>query len=74
MFDLVVIDPPFITHEVWTKYAEASRYLLKPGTGEDGEPLGKVLGTTIRENADKLKELLGLTPRRFRPSIPNLVY
>jgi hypothetical protein len=28
-FDLLVIDPPFITHEVWTKYAETSRVLCK---------------------------------------------
>ena len=32
-FDCVVIDPPFITEEVWTLYAAAARLLLKP----DGE-------------------------------------
>ena len=29
-FDCVVIDPPFITHEVWAKYAQAAQLLLKP--------------------------------------------
>lgn len=29
-FDMVVIDPPFITREVWEKYAVASKMLLKP--------------------------------------------
>ena len=27
----VVIDPPFITREVWEKYAAAARLLLRPG-------------------------------------------
>jgi EEF1A lysine methyltransferase 1 len=36
-FDLVVIDPPFITEEVWAKYAETARYLLKGwGEGDGG--------------------------------------
>ena len=30
-FDLVLIDPPFITSEVWSKYAEATFLLLMPG-------------------------------------------
>ena len=29
-FDCVVIDPPFITEEVWTLYAAATRLLLAP--------------------------------------------
>lgn len=65
--DIVVIDPPFITHEVWRKYAESTTLLL-PSTG------GKVLGTTIIENAPLLEELLTLRPTAFLPSIPNLVY
>ena len=65
-FDFCVIDPPFITREVWEKYAEAARVLLGPG--------GKILLTTVRENAPFLKEMLGVSPQRFRPSIPNLVY
>lgn len=28
---MVVIDPPFITHDVWRKYAVTARLLLRPG-------------------------------------------
>jgi hypothetical protein len=65
-FDFVLVDPPFITCEVWAKYAITTKLLLRPG--------GRVLCTTIAENANMMKELLGLQPVRFRPSIPNLVY
>ncbi|CAK4079383.1 unnamed protein product [Aphanomyces euteiches] len=65
-FDFVVIDPPFITEEVWTKYAMSARYLLAPH--------GKLLLTTIAENASLMERLLGCTLRRFQPSIPHLVY
>ena len=67
MFDMVVIDPPFITREVWEKYAEAAKYLLQ----DEG---GKVLLSTIDENEAMIKELLGAEKKMFRPSIPNLVY
>ena len=36
-FDVVVIDPPFITREVWEKYAITAHLLLKAGTNEDGK-------------------------------------
>lgn len=65
---MIVIDPPFITREVWDKYAEASKLLLK----EDGS--GKVLLSTIDENEGFIFELLGAKRQIFRPSIPNLVY
>jgi hypothetical protein len=65
-FDFVLVDPPFITHEVWAKYAATVRILLRPG--------GRVLCTTIAENADMMQAVLGLRPVRFRPSIPTLVY
>jgi len=29
-FDCIVIDPPFITHEVWRQYAAAAKLLLAP--------------------------------------------
>lgn len=54
-FDYCVIDPPFITHEVWAFYAVAAKKLLAKG--------GKILGTTIPENADFLREQLGMEPR-----------
>lgn len=63
---MVVIDPPYITEEVWNKYAEASRFLLKEG--------GLILGSTIDENEEMLKNMLDLHRIKFRPSIPNLVY
>eukprot|EP01036_Dinobryon_divergens_P030476 gene30477-39723_t len=65
-FDLVVVDPPFITSEVWQKYAEAAKILLKTG--------GKVILTTVIENAPLLFDLLEATPTAFMPSIPHLVY
>ena len=65
-FDLVVIDPPFITQEVWEKYAEAARLLLVPE--------GRLILSTICENEAMLQALLGVHPVEFRPSIPNLVY
>lgn len=62
-FDMIVVDPPFITEEVWRKYAIASKLLLKPGIDEStGLHLGKVILTTIYENKDLLKELLGAEP------------
>ena len=64
---MVVIDPPFITREVWEKYTTAAKMLLKP----EG---GIVLGSTIDENEEFMNELLGCSRRAFRPSIPNLVY
>jgi len=65
-FDVVVIDPPFITREVWELYAQAARWLLKDG--------GKVIATTVYENADLLAELLDVRRQVFLPSIPHLVY
>ena len=66
-FDFVLCDPPFITAPVLTCYATSIRLLLAPG--------GRVLLSTVAENAPLLKELLGLAgPQRFLPSIPHLVY
>lgn len=65
-FDYVVVDPPFITEEVWELYAVAVKRLLAPG--------GKMLLSTIPENAEMLGRLLGCRRCAFRPSIPNLVY
>jgi len=73
-FDLVVIDPPFITREVWEKYALTARLLLREGVGEDGMPCGRLLCTTVRENRAMMLEILQVEPCAFRPSIPNLVY
>lgn len=65
-FDMVVIDPPFITREVWEKYAVATKLIIAKE--------GKILLSTIDENEGFIEELLGAKRRAFRPSIPNLVY
>jgi SAM-dependent methyltransferase len=66
-FDVAVIDPPFITEEVWRLYAATARALLKPG--------GRVVCTTVAENASLIAELFpGAGRTEFQPSIPHLVY
>jgi len=66
-FRIVVIDPPFITRDVWSKYAETAKFLVAPG--------GRILGSTVPENVEWMGEVLpGIKPRRYQPSIPNLVY
>lgn len=35
-FDMVVIDPPFITREVWEKYATTAKILMKKGVDDAG--------------------------------------
>ena len=62
----MVIDPPFITQEVWEKFALTCNIVLKPK--------GKIILTTVAENEKLLHRLLGVTPTRFKPSIPHLVY
>ncbi len=66
-FDMVIIDPPFVTVEAWEKYAKTAKALLKPG--------GLILATTIFENAKLLETLLDLKPiPSYKPKIPNLIY
>lgn len=65
-YSYIVVDPASINQEFWRFYAKSVKLLLKDG--------GKVLACTITENADLMKEILGLTAVQFIPSIPNLVY
>lgn len=65
-FDGVLIDPPFITEDVWKQYAVAAQLLLAPG--------GKIICTTIPENAGLLQGLLDVVATPFKPCIPHLVY
>lgn len=45
-FDLIVIDPPFITRDVWQLYAQAAKLLARADpTAAAGS---KILLTTIR--------------------------
>lgn len=71
-FDVVVIDPPFITREVWEKYAQTARALAVQQPPQQRQPL--VIATTVFENAQIMKELFDAKPTKFQPSIPNLVY
>ena len=59
---MVVVDPPFVTEGVWESYSETTKLLLKKGYGSDGTPTGKVILTTLAENADMLKRLLSAEP------------
>jgi EEF1A lysine methyltransferase 1 len=52
-FDMVIIDPPFITREVWEKYALCAKKLLKEN--------GMWFLSTIDENEEMIKELTGAT-------------
>ncbi|GMF22151.1 unnamed protein product [Phytophthora lilii] len=60
-FDFVVVDPPFITREVWELYAQAVKLLLR---SKDS----KILLTTIG------RAYYSCRARTFKPSIPHLVY
>ena len=51
---MVVIDPPFITRDVWEKYAKTAYYLLKLNTTAI-----RILCTTVYENASMMDELFG---------------
>ncbi|RLN87305.1 hypothetical protein BBJ28_00016667 [Nothophytophthora sp. Chile5] len=66
-FDFVVVDPPFITREVWELYATAIKLLLRSTDS-------KILLTTIEENEAMMRELLGCRVQTFKPAIPHLVY
>ena len=66
----MVVDPPFITREVWSKYAKAIRSALKPNGG-------LVMLTTVGENEAMLRhelgDALGRTLRKtpFMPAMPH---
>ena len=71
-FDFIVIDPPFITEDVWTKFSNFAKQLVIKN--EKDEVTSKILASSICENKDMLKKLLNLDARKFKPSIPHLVY
>ena len=66
-FDYLIIDPPFITEEAWSKFAEFAKYL----SNENG---CKIIACSISENKEKLEKLLNLKIKKYQPSIPHLVY
>jgi len=73
-FDMVVVDPPFITRDVWEKYAFATKKLLKATSIGGNDEVGSVLATTVAENIPIMNELFQARPNVFKPNIPNLVY
>lgn len=50
-FTAAIVDPPFVTRDVWLEYARAVRRLLAPG--------GRLVLTTIPENKPMLVNQLG---------------
>ena len=73
IFDLIVIDPPFITRAVWEQYTVSAKALLKSSPTYNNNT-GRIIGTTVQENAPFMEELLACKAQKFKPSIPNLVY
>jgi hypothetical protein len=47
-FDFIVIDPPFITAEVWAEYAKAAKLLLVPGE----EVMGRYFWSAVSRTLD----------------------
>lgn len=82
-FGCVLADPPFVTEEVLKSYTVTAKKLLKKGKLSsfqlkinkpfDGKTDGKMILSSIAENASILSELLALNPCHFKPHIPNLV-
>lgn len=74
--DMAVIDPPFVTHECWQLYVSVARALLQQADDPSSTDVfpGKVLATTVAENAQLMHELFGAQPVAFKPCIPHLVY
>jgi hypothetical protein len=51
---MLVLDPPYITREVWDFYKAAIEFLIIPG--------GKLLLSTLHENKDFIFELTSCKP------------
>lgn len=61
-FTAAIVDPPFVTRDVWLKYCQAIKKLLAPG--------GRLVLTTIPENRDMLVAELGpLHHATFMPAM-----
>jgi 16S rRNA G966 N2-methylase RsmD len=66
LFDVIVIDPPFISPSVWESYAITVSLLAKEGA--------HIICTTVAENEELIKRLFMCQSTKFQPSIPNLTY
>jgi hypothetical protein len=71
-FDFILIDPPFIDKEPWSKFAEFAIRISKKD--DEGKPNVKFLCSSIAENKEMLKNLINVDIKLFQPSIPNLIY
>jgi hypothetical protein len=71
-FDFILIDPPFIDQEPWSKFAEFATKIAKKD--EEGNVIAKFLCSSIAENKDMLKNLISVDIKKYQPSIPNLIY
>lgn len=67
IFDVIVVDPPFITQSVWESYAITVALL---GVKENPH----IICTTVEANASLMERLFQCKLTRFQPSIPKLVY
>ena len=65
-FDVIVIDPPFITQSAWEKYALTVALLVKENP--------HIICTTVEQNALLMKRLFNCKVTKFQPSIPKLIY
>ena len=65
-FDVIVIDPPFITQAAWEKYAITAALLAKENP--------HIICTTVEQNASLMKRLFNCKVTNFQPSIPKLIY
>lgn len=73
-FDFILVDPPFINEEAWTKYSNFIKKIAKKREDDNTVLDSKILTCSIAENQEILLRLLNLKLRTFQPSIPHLVY
>jgi len=79
-YDLIFIDPPFVSTSVWKKYAVTAKLLMNDDDDDDDDDDdgnnndSRVIAATVDGNAILMKELFDCERVKFLPSIPNLVY
>jgi len=73
-FDFILIDPPFIDEEPWTKFAKFASIIAKKDDENKIDKETKILLSSISENKVLVKNLLEVEMRNYQPSIPNLIY
>lgn len=66
LFDVIVIDPPFVSPSVWESYAITVALLAKE--------VAHIICTTVAENEALMQRLFMCQKTNFQPSIPKLTY